>query len=146
LVIGSQLLVIRPLQYKLTVNRDRITVNLLKKMFKFEDLRVYQEALLFIDLIYKLTDKWPKDELFYLSSQLRRAAISIALNIAEGTSRTKKDFRHFLDISRGSCYECVAIISIAKKRNYISESEYLELYELLDKIAKTTNALKNSLQ
>jgi four helix bundle protein len=85
-------------------------------MFKFEELRVYKESLHLIDLVYKITDLWPQNELFSLTNQLRRAVISIALNIAEGTSRTKKDFRHFVDMARGSCYECVAIISIARKR------------------------------
>jgi len=90
-------------------------------MFKFEELRVYQEGLLFIDFIYNITSKWPKDEIFGLTNQLRRAAVSIVLNIAEGSSRTRKDFRHFLDLSKGSCYECVAIVTIAKNRKYITD-------------------------
>ena len=90
-------------------------------MFKFEKLRVYQEGLGFVNTIYLLTQKWPKDEIFALISQLRRAVVLIVLNIAEGSSRTKKDFRHFLDLSRGSCYECVAILTIGLKRNYIKE-------------------------
>ncbi len=85
-------------------------------MFKFEELRVYQESLNFVDDVYQLTEKFPKEEIFSLISQLKRAAISISLNIAEGTSRTKKDFRHFLDIARGSCFECVAILTIAKTK------------------------------
>lgn len=115
-------------------------------MFKFEELRVYQEGLKFVDLIYLLTSKWPKDEIFGLSSQVRRAAVSIVLNTAEGTSRTKKDFRHFLDLARGSCYECVAIISIAKDRKYITEKESGELYEFSDKLSKMLSALKTSLR
>ena len=114
-------------------------------MFKFEDLRVYQESLLFIDSIYVVTRKWPKEELFGLISQLRRAAVSISLNIAEGTSRTKKDFRHFLDMARGSCYECASIILIARKRGYLDENEFNELYNLCQKLAKMISALKSSL-
>src|SRR3989344_2932700 len=105
-------------------------------MFKFEELRVYQEGLKFVNLIYLLTNRWPRDEVFGLSSQLRRAASSIVLNIAEGTSRTKKDFRHFLDLARGSCFECVAVIAIAKERKYISVSEYNDAYEFCDKLAR----------
>lgn len=114
-------------------------------MFKFEELRVYQEALIFINNIYTLTSKWPKEEMFGLTNQLRRSAISIALNIAEGTSRTKKDFRHFLDLSEGSCYECAAILAIAKNRKYITEIEYKEHYEFCIKLAKMISALKKSL-
>lgn len=115
-------------------------------MFKFEDLRVYQESIKLTESVYTLTNKWPRDEIFGLTNQLRRAVVSIALNIAEGSSRTKKDFRHFLDLSRGSCYESVAILSIAKTRGYISNSEYISHYDWCERIAKMTNALKTSLR
>lgn len=113
--------------------------------FKFEELNVYQESLVFIDQIYQITNVFPKDELFGLTNQLRRAAISIALNIAEGSSRTRKDFRHFLDIARGSCYECAAIFTIIKHRNYISGLDLQNLYDHCNKIARMVSALKNSL-
>lgn len=115
-------------------------------MFTFEKLHVYQDSLLFVDFLYKATKNWPKDEIFGLTSQLKRSVVSITLNIAEGSSRTKKDFRHFLDLARGSCYECVAILSIAKQRKYITEEEYRKMYEHANKIARTINALKASLQ
>lgn len=114
-------------------------------MFKFEELRVYQDALIFIDHIYFLTKEWPKDELFGLTNQIRRAVISIALNIAEGTSRTRKDFRHFLDISKGSCYECAAILTISKNRKYTTDVEYIKHYEFCIRLAKMISALKTSL-
>lgn len=115
-------------------------------MFKFEELRVYQDALKFIERVYLLTKTWPKDEIFGLTNQLRRATVSIALNITEGSGRTKKDFRHFLDIARSSCYECVAILSIAKNQGYITQSEYAGLYMWCQTLAKTISALKESLQ
>ncbi len=115
-------------------------------MFKFEELRIYKESLLFINDIYLISQTFPKFELFGLTDQLHRASVSIALNIAEGTSRTKKEFRHFLDVSRGSCYECVAIITIAKTRSYISEDQYNALYENCEKLSKMISALKRSLQ
>jgi len=115
-------------------------------MFKFEDLRVYQEALSFNDEIYFITKQFPKNELFGLTNQLRRASVSITLNIAEGTSRTKKDFRHFIDLSRGSCYECIAILTIAKRRKYIEETKFLELYNKCNIITKMLNALITSLR
>lgn len=114
-------------------------------MFTFEDLRVYQESLIFSNEIYKVTKDFPKEEVFGLTGQLRRASVSIALNIAEGSSRTIKDFRHFLDIARGSCYECVAVLTISKSQNYISEQKYKELYGQLNSLSKKINALKTSL-
>lgn len=74
-------------------------------MFSFEKLTVYNKSLDFIDRVYEVSLLWPKREQFGLISQAERAAVSIALNIAEGSSRTKKDFKHFLDLSRGSCFE-----------------------------------------
>ena len=114
--------------------------------FNFENLKVYQEALLFINNIYDLTKNWPRDELFGLTNQLRRAAVSIALNIAEGTSRTKKDFRHFLDLSRGSVFECVAILSIAVNRRYVTVTEFEKHYDSCNKLARMTSKLKTSLR
>lgn len=114
-------------------------------MFRFEELRVYQDALIFVDHIYFLTKEWPKDELFGLINQIRRAAVSIVLNIAEGSSRTKKDFRHFLDLAKGSCYEAGAILTIAKNRKYVTEIEYVKHYEFCIKLAKMLSALKTSL-
>ena len=93
-------------------------------MFKFEELRVYQVALSLVDRIYDITQAWPKDEIFGLINQLRRAATSIVLNIAEGSSRSKKDFSHFLNMAKGSCFECVAILRIAKNRRYINENDF----------------------
>lgn len=114
--------------------------------FNFENLKVYQEGLLFVNLIYELTKNWPKDEMFGLISQLRRAAVSIVLNIAEGTSRTKKDFRHFLDLSRGSIFECVAILNIALNRKYITQSDYDSCYIFCNKLARMISGLKTSIR
>lgn len=115
-------------------------------MFKFEELRIYQESLQFVNFVYLITDKWSKDEMFGLTNQYRRASVSIVLNIAEGSGRTKKDFRHFLDLSRSSCYECVAIAIIAKNRKYITDSEFNETYEWCEKLARTISALKGSIR
>jgi four helix bundle protein len=78
----------------------------MKNKFNFEDLNVYQKAILPVEIVYKITNKWPKEELCGLINQLRRTAVSVSLNISEGSSITKKDFRHFLDLSRGSYNEC----------------------------------------
>lgn len=115
-------------------------------MFKFENLNVYQESLMLVKGIYIMTRKFPKEELFGLSNQVQRAAVSIVLNISEGSSRTIKDFKHFLDLSRGSCYECVACISIAKDLNYISAVDHQQVYDQLEKVSRMISGLKNSLK
>ena len=115
-------------------------------MFRFEELTVYQDALGFVDTAYDGVRKWPREELFGLSDQFKRASVSIALNIAEGSSRTSKDFCHFLDLARGSCYECFAIASIAKRRKLISEKEFMDISEHLEKIARKISALKKSIR
>lgn len=115
-------------------------------MFKFEELRIYQEALDFVHLIYELSSQWPRDEIFGLTNQLRRAAVSIVLNIAEGSGRKKNDFLHFLDIARSSCYECVAVLTIAKRRKYITDEQFKVGYDICHKLARMISALKTSLR
>lgn len=114
-------------------------------MFNFENLRVYQDGIIFVDSVYVITNDFPKEELFGLTNQLRRAAVSITLNIAEGSSRTKKDFRHFLDMARGSCYECVAILQISKNRKYLDEPSYNIVYEKCLVLSKMISKLKSSI-
>src|SRR3989344_1897030 len=96
--------------------------------FRFENLQVYKEALIIIDIVYLFIKKFPSDENFGISNQLRRAIVSIALNIAEGSSRSQKDFQHFLSISRGSCFECIAILTICKNQKFINEEEFKLVY------------------
>lgn len=114
-------------------------------MFNFENLNVYQMSIEFVHFIYEITKKFPKDELFGLTNQLRRASISIPLNIAEGSSRTNKDFKHFLSISRGSCFECVAIATISKKQNLLTKLEFDNIYQTCLSLSKMISKLKNSL-
>lgn len=114
-------------------------------MFKFEELRVYQESIKFTTDIYSLTHNFPKEEMFNITDQIRRASISICLNIAEGSSRTKKDFQHFLSLSRGSCYECVAILNIAFNLKLIALEEYKNYYEVCDKLSRMLSKLRVSL-
>ena len=115
-------------------------------MFNFEKLSVYRQALELVDRIYNVTGKWPNAERYGLADQLRRAAYSIVLNIAEGSSRKKRDFAHYLDVAKGSCYECVAIITIARNRKFLSSADYGMLYSDLDRIAKMISGLKRSLR
>ncbi|OGD94347.1 hypothetical protein A3F02_00070 [Candidatus Curtissbacteria bacterium RIFCSPHIGHO2_12_FULL_38_9b] len=114
-------------------------------MINFEKPRIFQEAVDFSLDVYKLTRNFPKEESFGITSQLRRAAVSISLNIAEGSSRTKKEFSHFLDMARGSCYEIVPLLKISLGLNYIKEIEYQAYYERIDLLVRKINALKKSI-
>ncbi len=114
-------------------------------MHNFEKLNVYQKALDLVDCVYDITKKFPKEELFCLTNQFRRAIVSIVLNIAEGSGRSKKDFIHFLNMSRTSAYECSAISQIASRRKYLSEKEFQYVYMELEVIIKMLNKLKQSI-
>ncbi|MBC8378401.1 MAG: four helix bundle protein [Planctomycetes bacterium] len=113
--------------------------------FQFEKLQVYQKALEAIDKIYEYTNSFPKEEMYGITSQFRRAAVSISLNIAEGSARSKKDFRCFLDITQGSICECVALLTICKRRKYIEEAPFSQLRMDLDELAKMTSGLKRGI-
>jgi four helix bundle protein len=91
-----------------------------KLLFEFEKFEVYQRALEFAYRIYKLTEEFPQTELFGLNSQLRRSAISVSLNIAEGFSKYhKKDKKRYYQIARGSVHECIPALTISSNQNYI---------------------------
>jgi four helix bundle protein len=111
-------------------------------IFQFENLHVYQEGVAFSHKIYTITKLWPSPYRFSLIDQLQRAALSIPLNIAEGSSRTKKDFQHFLTIARGSCYECVPLIQIAFEEKLITQTEFEQLRFMIVSIAKMLTALR----
>ena len=115
--------------------------------FKFENLKVWQRSLdltLEIDLLIK---KFPDNEKFALSSQLKRAGDSIALNIAEGsTGQSNKEFNRFLGFSLRSAIEVVGCLHIGKKRKIIDESDFEKLYAEMEEIVKMISGLRNSLK
>ena len=87
-------------------------------MFNFEKLDVWQKAIQFADLIYKLTKSFPDDERFGLTSQMRRAAVSISSNIAEGSARhSRNDYARFVEIAAGSIFEVVSQSFISRNLN-----------------------------
>ena len=114
-------------------------------MFNFENLEVYKRSLKFANLTYNIINKWPKECAFSLTDQLRKAALSIVLNIAEGASRTKLEFKRFLTISRGSSHECAVIIEIAYKQGIIDPIRKEDLLNELVIISKMLSKLKSSI-
>jgi len=114
-------------------------------IFNFEELRVYQKALEFVDLVYLETKKFPAEEQYRLTSQFIRAANSIALNIADGSGGTKAEFKNFLRISRRSTRECVVCTTIARRQNFISPEKENEFRIKLVEISKMLNGLIKSI-
>ena len=113
--------------------------------FNFEDLDVYNEAIDLVSSIYSSTKSFPKDEMFGLTSQLRRAAVSIPSNISEGSARSKKDFCRFIDMARGSVFECVTLLQISLKQRYIEENQCTDLRNVLTNISKMLSGLRRSM-
>jgi four helix bundle protein len=114
--------------------------------FSFEKLDVYKDAIRFANDIYTITKGYPKEEVFGITNQLRRAAMSVSQNIAEGSGRTKKDFARFLDMARTSLYECVPLLDVSRIQSYITSGEHDKLYEKCNELAKRLNALKGSIR
>ena len=112
--------------------------------FNFENLDVYNKAIDFVSHIYLLTKTFPKDEMFGLTSQLRRAAVSIPSNISEGSARSKKDFSRFIDMARGSVFECVTLLQISFKQCYIDQERFVDLKNELTDLSKMLSGLKRS--
>lgn len=115
------------------------------KIYSFEKLEVWKESISLTKNIYSLTDSFPANENFGLTSQLRRATISIASNLAEGTSRiSNKDKAHFTTISFSSTMEVLNQLIISRELNYISEKDYILFRKKLEKITNMLNALRKS--
>lgn len=115
--------------------------------FKFEQLKVWQRALDLTAEVDQLTKKFPKEELYVLTRQIKNAADSIALNIAEGsTGQSDKEFNRFLGIALRSGIEVVSCLHVGKRRNIVSNSDFDQLYQELTEIIKMIQALRNTLR
>ena len=115
--------------------------------YRFEKLVVWQKAMDFCINVYSKTRDFPKDELYGLTSQFRRAATSIPLNISKGSACiTKKEFAHFLYIALRSQYEVVTILKLASRLKYLDNSKTMALEEEVAEIGKMLQALINSLE
>ncbi|MEK7480414.1 MAG: four helix bundle protein [Patescibacteria group bacterium] len=112
-----------------------------------KDLIVWQKAVSLSLITYKLTKGFPQSEMYALSSQMRRAAVSIASNIAEGRSRrTRKDFQHFLHMAYGSAAELETQLLIARQLSFCNESQFQENNSLLSEVSKMLRAMIQKLE
>lgn len=114
--------------------------------FKFENLKVYQKSLEFVDSAYKTCKTFPKEEKYVLSSQYLRAAISIPLNIAEGSADTDLQFNRFLKIARGSVDECVVCSTIAHMQDYINDEENSKARIKLSELSRMISGLQKTIK
>lgn len=118
----------------------------LEPRFKFEKLRIWQDAMELGEKINSLTDDFPKKEIYNLSSQIRRAADSIALNISEGSIvQSKPEFRKFLGYAARSLAEVVSCLHKASNRAYMSKENFEELYNASFKLMNMIIAFRNKI-
>lgn len=116
-------------------------------MFRFEKLEVWQKALELADDVYAVTRSFPADERFGLTTQMRRATVSISSNIAEGSSRSSDaDFARFIEIAYGSLMEVVSQSMIAHRESFMQEEPLRSLYEKVEELARMLSGLRNQLQ
>jgi len=116
------------------------------KVKDYKDLKVWQKGIEIVDKIYSMTHRFPKDEIYGLTSQMRRASVSIPSNIAEGFVRQHtKEYRQFLYASLGSCAELDTQLIIADRRDYITKKELEELAEDINYESRMLVSLINKL-
>ena len=112
----------------------------------FRDLRVWQEAMKLTTSVYRCTSSFPKHELYGLSQQIRRAAVSVPSNIAEGKGhRSDRDFVRFLLHARGSLLELQTQLLIAQELGYLSTADATQLLNVAENVGRALSGLINSL-
>ena len=113
-----------------------------EKEFEFQNTEMYQQMMDYVSNVYEMTKKFPQSEIYGLTSQIRRASVSIVLNFAEGWGRyNKKEKAQFYKIARASILECVAATDIALRQNYIETTHYQKMVSESNEISKKLNAL-----
>ena len=114
----------------------------------YKDLLIWKKGITIVKLVYQLVKTFPQEEMYALSSQLKRASVSIPSNIAEGYGRnTDKSLSHFLDISRGSLNELETQIIIAKELEFVTDDNlYNEILSLIEEESKMINAFSKTLK
>jgi four helix bundle protein len=116
-------------------------------MFGFEKLEVWHRAVDYACTIYDMTQTFPEEERFGLTSQLRRASVSISSNIAEGSSRSSRiDFNRFIEIAYGSLLESVSELRIGQKREFVSNTAFERTYKEAEELAKMLSGLRRTIK
>ena len=115
-------------------------------MQSYKELTVWQKSMSLVTSVYSVTGDFPRDEMYGLTSQVRRSAVSVPSNIAEGQGRaTKGEFVQFLCHARGSLFELETQILLAKRLGYLQPRESSDLLEALTEVARILNGLLSSL-
>ena len=113
-----------------------------EKIKRFQDLKIWQKGIRLVEQIYNTSKSFPKEEIYGLQSQIRRSAVSIPSNIAEGFARFhNKEYRNFLYIALGSCAELTTQIIIATRLKYIEQTRADGIISLIEQISKMTMSL-----
>lgn len=116
-------------------------------MKTYRDLLVWQKSMTFVTNIYQVIKTFPKEEIYGLTSQIRRCAISIPSNIAEGYGRNStNDYIRFLQISMGSIFEIQTQLEIAKNLDYLNKSKFQEAYDMSREIERMLSSLIHKLK
>jgi len=112
----------------------------------FRDLKVWQSGIDLAEEVYRLTQSFPKQEMYGLSSQMQRAAVSIPSNIAEGHGRdSTKEFLHFLSVALGSLFELETQLTLAGRLGYLDKGELENVLSRMDEISRMMRGLQKSL-
>ena len=131
-------------------NEWLINLHLIMKgvdFMKCKDLILWQKSMDLVEEVYLLIKKLPQEEIYALSSQMRRAVVSIPSNVAEGSGRkSPKDYIRFLYIARGSQYELETQVHICIRLNYLTEEETIKVFSLLSEVGKLLNSFINKIE
>lgn len=117
------------------------------KIHSYKDLIVWQKAMNLVTTVYEITQRFPQSELYILTSQMKRSAISIPSNIAEGRRRkSRKEYSQFLNIAYASGAELETQLEIAKRLNFCQDSFFKKTRDLLMEVMKMLNKMTSSLK
>jgi four helix bundle protein len=115
-------------------------------MFGFEKLEVWQKAIEYADCVYDVTRRFPAEERFGLTSQLRRSAVAVSSNVAEGSGRgSNSDFARFVGIGYSSLLESVSQTHIARRQQFLAQEAFDDVYQRAEQVARMLSGLKSSL-